>query len=74
MTNERPIEGHLLEMGFDPARLSDEDRKAIAEVITDALLMGDGWLQRTAERRLQRCDPTTVQIVHNDGSGCGPAS
>jgi hypothetical protein len=62
----KPIEGHLADLGYNPARLDDEEREEIAMAIINAYAFGTGIITfnryPTGNHRFECQDVTDVQI------------
>lgn len=50
---DKPIEGHLQDLGFDPELLSDEERREIACAVQDCYMFGTGILAMIGKMRAQ---------------------
>jgi hypothetical protein len=62
-TGPKPIEGHLIELGFNAALLSDDDRRAIAQVVIDALDKRTGTVVRRLTGDFHRVDPQRTRVI-----------
>lgn len=56
------------------ARLPTEDLLAVVDVVAQAKLLGDAWLQRQADGRLRGRDTTAVKIEERAPSSPPPSS
>ena len=58
----KPIEGHLVELGFDASLMTDTDRRAIAEAVHDAVVRRNGTIFRRSTGEFRRIDPTLTAV------------
>jgi hypothetical protein len=56
------LDEHLRVRGI-PAELSEGDKAAIAAVVADAYMFGNGMLMRAADGSFSRIDMTTVRVT-----------
>ena len=59
----KPIEAHLVELGYDAGLLTDDDRYAIAEAIVDAVVRFRGGIIRRQTGEFRRLDRRRADIV-----------